>query len=313
MTVEMASDSKATSVIVRTRPRVSRRRWGAHTPSSTRGEDDVERHRVVEGHGLHAVTVRIGLRWIIGRTVRPARSQGLGPGMLTAPWSHGTRATRRTSCTSARTRPSSGSCPTCRRPTPISHRWCGRSMTCTRRSSGSRGTARGSRSGPRTGARPTSSAPRRGPGCTPSRTGGSSGCAPASCSSTGSIPRGFAPWPGADGYWVATEDRVPVDVTPVGDLLARHRERGHRAPPPGRPATVAGRGDRLGLPLLDVPHDEHLHLSAPVAPRGAPPTAGRPGREVRPGCRPAPVGPAGCSGRRRPDRRSARRWRRPSR
>ena len=36
---------------------------------------------------------------------------------------------------------------------------------------------------------------------------------------------GFGPWPHADGYWVATELQEPRDVTPVGDLLERHRER----------------------------------------------------------------------------------------
>jgi hypothetical protein len=39
-------------------------------------------------------------------------------------------------------------------------------------------------------------------------------------------PDGFAPWPDADGYWVADEVRLPVDVAPVGDLLERHEERG---------------------------------------------------------------------------------------
>ena len=29
-----------------------------------------------------------------------------------------------------------------------------------------------------------------------------------------------------DGYWVAEDECHPVDVTPVGDLLERHRERG---------------------------------------------------------------------------------------
>ena len=38
-------------------------------------------------------------------------------------------------------------------------------------------------------------------------------------------PSGFAPWPDADGYWVSTDEHVPVDVAPVGDLLERHRER----------------------------------------------------------------------------------------
>jgi hypothetical protein len=37
---------------------------------------------------------------------------------------------------------------------------------------------------------------------------------------------GFAPWPGADGYWVSEAEHAPLDVTPVGDLLERHRERG---------------------------------------------------------------------------------------
>jgi hypothetical protein len=38
-------------------------------------------------------------------------------------------------------------------------------------------------------------------------------------------PAGFAPSALADGYWVAAEPQEPIDVTPVGDLLERHRER----------------------------------------------------------------------------------------
>ena len=37
-------------------------------------------------------------------------------------------------------------------------------------------------------------------------------------------PEAFRPWPDADGYWVATEAQVPLDVAPVGDLFERHRE-----------------------------------------------------------------------------------------
>jgi hypothetical protein len=37
---------------------------------------------------------------------------------------------------------------------------------------------------------------------------------------------GFAPWPDADGYWVANVERSALDVAPVGDLFERHRERG---------------------------------------------------------------------------------------
>ena len=37
---------------------------------------------------------------------------------------------------------------------------------------------------------------------------------------------GFAPWPGADGYWVSDREHTPLDVAPVGDLLDRHRQRG---------------------------------------------------------------------------------------
>ena len=33
---------------------------------------------------------------------------------------------------------------------------------------------------------------------------------------------GFAPWPDADGQWIADHEVVPVGVTPVGDLLAAH-------------------------------------------------------------------------------------------
>jgi hypothetical protein len=37
---------------------------------------------------------------------------------------------------------------------------------------------------------------------------------------------GFEPWPAADGYWVSGHEHVPLDVSRVGDLLERHRERG---------------------------------------------------------------------------------------
>jgi hypothetical protein len=37
---------------------------------------------------------------------------------------------------------------------------------------------------------------------------------------------GFQPWPDADGYWVADDERAPLDVAPVGDLFERHRQRG---------------------------------------------------------------------------------------
>jgi hypothetical protein len=37
---------------------------------------------------------------------------------------------------------------------------------------------------------------------------------------------GFRPWPGADGYWVADDERAALDVAPVGDLFELHRQRG---------------------------------------------------------------------------------------
>jgi hypothetical protein len=37
---------------------------------------------------------------------------------------------------------------------------------------------------------------------------------------------GFAPWPGADGYWVSEDEHAALDVSAVGDLFGRHRERG---------------------------------------------------------------------------------------
>ena len=37
---------------------------------------------------------------------------------------------------------------------------------------------------------------------------------------------GFEPWPDADGYWVSRTPHAPEEVTPVGDLLTRHHERG---------------------------------------------------------------------------------------
>ena len=51
ITVEMARDSKATSVTVRTSPAVSRRRPGAHTPPVSDGRLGGE------GHGGHGRTV----------------------------------------------------------------------------------------------------------------------------------------------------------------------------------------------------------------------------------------------------------------
>jgi hypothetical protein len=37
---------------------------------------------------------------------------------------------------------------------------------------------------------------------------------------------GFSPWPDAGGYWVSERAQRPLDVAPVGDLLALHRGRG---------------------------------------------------------------------------------------
>jgi hypothetical protein len=39
-------------------------------------------------------------------------------------------------------------------------------------------------------------------------------------------PAPFAPWPDADGQWIAREEVVPLAVRPVGDLLALHAEAG---------------------------------------------------------------------------------------
>jgi hypothetical protein len=39
-------------------------------------------------------------------------------------------------------------------------------------------------------------------------------------------PGPFAPWPDAEGQWVAHEPVTPVTVAPVGDLLARHARAG---------------------------------------------------------------------------------------
>lgn len=36
----------------------------------------------------------------------------------------------------------------------------------------------------------------------------------------------FRPWSGADGQWIATCPVEPIDVAPVGDLLALHAEAG---------------------------------------------------------------------------------------
>jgi hypothetical protein len=39
-------------------------------------------------------------------------------------------------------------------------------------------------------------------------------------------PAPFAPWPDAEGQWVAHERVVPVAVEPVGDLITRHAAAG---------------------------------------------------------------------------------------
>ena len=59
-----------------------------------------------------------------------------------------------------------------------------------------------------------------------------------------------------------TTSTPPLDVAPVGDLLERHRERGIelRVLPDLRELRDAG--DRVGLPVLDVPHGtEHQSCS----------------------------------------------------
>ncbi len=37
-------------------------------------------------------------------------------------------------------------------------------------------------------------------------------------------PGGFEPWIEAEGQWISLRTVTPVDVAPVGDLIARHRE-----------------------------------------------------------------------------------------
>ena len=37
---------------------------------------------------------------------------------------------------------------------------------------------------------------------------------------------GFRPWPDADGYWVADDERTALEAAPVGDLVDLHRQRG---------------------------------------------------------------------------------------
>ena len=161
---------------------------------------------------------------------------------------------RRTSGTSARTRRSSGSCRTSRPPTPSSRRWCGRSTTCTRRCSGSRATARASRSGPTTARPPDGSAPPTRHARARHRGGvARARAARASCSCTASRStasrRGRTPT--ATGC--PTASTSPLDVAPVGDLLERHRERGIELRVLADLRAAARRGDRVRLPVLDVP------------------------------------------------------------
>ena len=68
---------------------------------------------------------------------------------------------------------------------------------------------------------------------------------------------GFAPWPGADGYWVSDASTRRSTCMPVGDLLERHRERGIelRVLPDLRELRDAVID--VGLPVLDVPDGEH--------------------------------------------------------
>ncbi len=72
---------------------------------------------------------------------------------------------------------------------------------------------------------------------------------------------GFRPWPDADGYWVADDERAALDVAPVGDLFELHRRARRRAAGPRRPAAAPRRRHRVGLPVLHDADAEHQSCS----------------------------------------------------
>ena len=152
ITVEMASASKATRVIVMTSPSVRRRRDGTHRPSGppsvgaagarTEGSSRVTACMLPPGS--------------------PSAAERIGLACCRA---HGVEAPERphaTSSTSARTRRSSGSSPTCRPPTPNAPDGVDGGRRARRRCSGSRATAPASRSGPTTAAHRTPLGPTSG-------------------------------------------------------------------------------------------------------------------------------------------------------
>ena len=226
ITVEMASASKATSVIVRTSPSVSRRRSGAQTPSARAGL--AERERVVERSRPACCHRRDGPPQDIGRRTR----------FVLRRWTYGWHADRRMAAV-ARAGPDRP--PALQRgpghravraarpghqPGPA-RRWCGRSTSSTPRCSGSRGTARASPSGPTTVAAPIASGPRPPAGSTPSRRRGSTGCGACDLfvyrfdpDAVRAVARGRRLLDVADGG----ARRSPS--SPMGDLLERHADAG---------------------------------------------------------------------------------------
>ena len=188
--------------MVITRPRVRRRRAGAHTPSSATTAG------VASTAGSSRVTVcmlppcRSRSPSGIGRAVRCPRSCDLGPWHADRPWRPGTSTIPSTSGTTARIRASPASCRTSRPPTRTSRRWSGRSTTSMPRSSGSRATAPASPSGRTTVHPPTGSARPLRRVCTPWSPGGSNGCgrAGSSCTGSRSTGSGRGPTPTATGW-----------------------------------------------------------------------------------------------------------------
>ena len=250
--------------MVMTSPRVSRRRAGAHTPSPLghRWRRRGQHRGVVEGHGLHAATLPERTpRWHraersdVRRSSRP-RTRGLlaccpahgveapgGPGAPLAlqrgPGDRAVRAARPGHQPGAaadgvddRRRPRSAVLVPARLP---AHHVLGRR---------------------RLPARPArrDHAP---PGCTRSRTVWLERVQ--SCElwvyrfAVDGSRRG--PAPTATGC--PTHEHAALDVAPVGDLLERHRERGIELRVLADLRELRDAGDRVGLPVLDVPDGQH--------------------------------------------------------
>ena len=81
--------------------------------------------------------------------------------------------------------------------------------------------------------------------------------APASCGCTASRSTGSSPGPDADGYWVADEEQRRRSTSRRSATCSSATASADRAAGARRPPRAPRPGDRVGLPVLDVPDGEH--------------------------------------------------------